>query len=410
MNSRALRTAMLALFIGGALAAAYVVWNEESQSARVSASARAFDERVRLISRALLDVKAAQPGYVAAGQGDDYWSTKVDALLGSVRDGLTTLTPIARTPSAASEIESAAAAFEDFEQMDRRAREYTRNGQRLLASDLVFSDGIAKMDAALGALDRARTSELAARDALQRQHRQAQLTALAGAAAFGMLVMFALVPLPRPPEAPAISEVARRPEPHAEIPRRTPTAAGAIASPPPAPPQAPPPAPPKPVAQAATVDFNGIATLCSELARVPDPTGLPAVLEGAARLLDASGIVIWMGDPDGRELIPVMAHGYPPGLFARLGTIQRDAENATAAAFRTGVVQTVKADLISNGAIAAPLVTPGGPVGVMAAEVRHDGEQKETTRAAAAIVAAQLAALMGPPSSRPQGKTEAFGA
>ena len=102
-----------------------------------------------------------------------------------------------------------------------------------------------------------------------------------------------------------------------------------------------------------------------------------------------------------------MAHGYPQNLVTRLGTIPKDAENVTAAAFRTGLVQTVKADAISPGAIAAPLLTPGGPVGVMAAEVLNDGERREATRAAAAIVAAQLATLMGPPAARNQGKTEA---
>jgi len=137
------------------------------------------------------------------------------------------------------------------------------------------------------------------------------------------------------------------------------------------------------------------------------PRALPPALERAARHLDASGLVIWVADPDGRELLPVMAHGYPQNLISRLGSMSRDAENVTAAAFRTGLVQTVNADKISHGAIAAPLMTPAGPVGVMAAEVLNDGERREATRAAAAIVAAQLATLMGPPAARSQGKTEA---
>ena len=86
--------------------------------------------------------------------------------------------------------------------------------------------------------------------------------------------------------------------------------------------------------------------------------------------------------------------------MSRLGTILRDAENATAAAFRTSLVQTVKTDAVSQGAIAAPLVTPAGCVGVMAAEVRHEGEKDAAKLAAATIVAAQLATLVGPPSVR----------
>jgi hypothetical protein len=156
---------------------------------------------------------------------------------------------------------------------------------------------------------------------------------------------------------------------------------------------APPPATP-------SVDLQAIATVCNDLARVVDTRALPALLERTAEVLDASGIILWIADPDGRELAPIVTHGYPSSLIMRLGTIARDAENATAAAYRTSLLQTVKADAVSNGAIAAPLVTPTGCVGVMAAEVRHEAEGKDAILAGASIVAAQLAALIGPPSTR----------
>jgi len=148
-------------------------------------------------------------------------------------------------------------------------------------------------------------------------------------------------------------------------------------------------------------DFAGIASLCVDLARVVDTRALPSLLDRAALLLDASGIILWIADPDGRELNPIFAQGYPQQLVNRLGTISRDAQNATAAAFRTSLLQTVNADEFSGGAIAAPLVTPGGCVGVMAAEVRHNAERHDLMLAAATIVAAQLATLVGPPSARP---------
>ena len=108
-------------------------------------------------------------------------------------------------------------------------------------------------------------------------------------------------------------------------------------------------------------------------------------------MLNASGIVLWISDPDGRELSPIVTHGYDHSIVLRLGTIGREAQNATAAAFRTGLVQTVKSDALSSGAIAAPLVTPAGAVGVMAAEMRSGGERLPGTLAAATILAAQLA-------------------
>jgi phytoene/squalene synthetase len=164
----------------------------------------------------------------------------------------------------------------------------------------------------------------------------------------------------------------------------------------------PEPEPPK-----QRVDIQRVSSICTDLARVVDTRTLPSLLERAAEALDAAGIVLWVADPDGRELAAIMAHGYAPNLVVRLGTINRDAENATAAAFRTSLVQTVSADDVSNGAIAAPLVGGAGCVGVMAAEVRNRGERDDTVLAAAGIIAAQLATLVAPPSSR--AKAEATG-
>src|SRR4029453_10707827 len=156
-----------------------------------------------------------------------------------------------------------------------------------------------------------------------------------------------------------------------------------------------------------TIDLGSVASLCSDLARVADTNALPAILERAAGVLDAPGIVLWIADPDGRELTPIVTHGYPPQIAVRLGTILRGAENATAAALPTSLLQTVAADPISNGAIAAPLVTPAGCVGIMAAEVRRQGEEDPAKLAAATIIPAQLATLVGTPSTRAQARADA---
>jgi hypothetical protein len=165
---------------------------------------------------------------------------------------------------------------------------------------------------------------------------------------------------------------------------------------------APEPQPPSPQP---VIDLDRVASLCRELARVPDTQALPALLERTAAVLDASGLVVWIADPDGRELSPILIHGYPPSLATRLGTIGKDAANVTASAFRTGLLQTVKGDAISEGAIAVPLVAASGCVGVMAAEMKNGGEQQGPLLAAASIVASQLATLVGPPSAR--SRTEA---
>jgi CHASE3 domain sensor protein len=396
MKSRALRSALHALFVVLVVAAAYVVWQKETENLAAANATRAFDERARVVSRSFLEIKSAQPGYVAAGQGEDYWVSRVDALIAGAREGLTALKPLARVPQSQTEIDAALADVEDFEQMDRRAREYVRGGQRLLASDLIFSDGIEKMDGAVSAIDRAALAEsTAAQDGIGIRRREQVLTA-AGAAALAVLIVFVLVPLPSPSIAPAQAAV----KPAASVTTDRPAPARSVV---------PSVVPSAPKPSAPGVDLAGIAALCSDLTRVTDTRALPGALERAASLLNASGLVLWVADPDGRELAPVIAHGYPQNLVSRMGTIPRDAENATAAAFRTGLVQIVKADQISHGAIAAPLLSPAGPLGVMAAELLQDGERREATRAAVTIVAAQLSTLVGPPprSMEKNGKTEA---
>jgi hypothetical protein len=161
-----------------------------------------------------------------------------------------------------------------------------------------------------------------------------------------------------------------------------------------------PSAAPAKAAEPPAVDLKVVAAVCSDLARVGDTRAIPALLERAALLLDASGIVLWIADPDGRELTPIMVHGYAPQMANRLGTIAREAANVTASAYRTALLQTVKSDSISNGAIAVPLVSAGGCLGVMAVEMKNGGEQREPLLAAATIVASQLSTLVGPPSAR----------
>ena len=200
MKSRAFRFALHVLFVGIVAAAAYVVWKKESEGTAAASAARAFAERAHATSRALLEIKGAHPGYVAAGQGEDYWIAKVDALIGSTRQSLGTLRSAAQSANARGDLGVAEEALDDFEQMDRRARDYARNRQRLLASDLVFSDGIEKMDAAVAAVERARLAEAETSLAAIGSGRRDSLMAGAGAAAFGLLLMFVLVPLPRSPD------------------------------------------------------------------------------------------------------------------------------------------------------------------------------------------------------------------
>lgn len=403
MRSAALRWTIFFAFIVVLLGAGYFVWKESSVSRAAATAADSFDDRAHSLTQSVMELRMAQQAYVAAGQGDEFWGSRVAGRIAALREELSGLRALASSPQAQQQIDEAASALGDFERMDSRAREYTRGNQRLLASDLIFSDGLEKTEAMVSAVAAARTIEKGEAATRERAARRRELLAAGATAASAVAVGLLLVPAPKPtiveriivPPALPLSETdglvlrdARDPAP--PLPAETPPSIREVE-----------PEPKDPL------DLGRVASLCTELARVSDNRSLPAVLERTATVLDANGVVLWIADPDGRELNPIITHGYPPHLVTRLGTIPRDAQNATAAAFRTGLMQTVDGDAISNGAIAVPLVTPSGCVGVMAAEVRHGGEKEDAKLAAAAIVAAQLATLVGPPPPRVQGRPEA---
>jgi GAF domain len=444
MQSRVARLILLCLFLIAISTAAFLFWKGDTAAAAGALDARSFDSSARIAERAVLDLRAAQLGYAIAGQPAERSIARVAQPLGAARTNIQAMRAMTKVAEVTSALDAASAALNEFTRSDKRAAEYARNDQRLLASDVVLGDGLERTETALAAIERARAAEAQAREAGISIYRSRQVFALAAGAAAAVLVVLLLVPVAKPAETSAVvaahagqsaapyrvdsTSAASSDPPLAEgivsLARRDSmgeaavelaagtgsegfetfeTAAGEVSVEEVLVGSALPPA--MPVMTAQSTNFAGVAALCVDLARVVDTRALPSLLDRTAEILDASGIILWIADPDGRELNPIFAQGYPQQLVNRLGTIPRDAENATAAAFRTSLLQTVLADSISGGAIAAPLVTAGGCVGVMAAEVRHDSERQDEKLAAATIVAAQLATLVGPPSARPQARS-----
>ena len=108
--------------------------------------------------------------------------------------------------------------------MDRRARDYARNGQKLLASDLIFSDGFEKSEAAVTALEQTRDAEAGRARGGNPSRPAPQMLAAAAAAATGLALLLALLPLPSEPPAfmPAeLSEPSRRAGSRIAPPSRT---------------------------------------------------------------------------------------------------------------------------------------------------------------------------------------------
>jgi hypothetical protein len=409
---------LLIVFLAALGVTSYLFWMAEQDLQHAHTTARTLDDAAQTAILTAHDLRTAQQAYVASGQGPDFWFARTTSIQAELKGQTAALRSGATTSAGVSAFEDALGVLQDFEQMDGRAREHVRARRMLAASDLIFADGLELTQKIAASIDQGRAAEIAASDGglIGLKHRE--IFSLGAGAASALLILLLLLPLkereridldarqfataePAEPQRSSSAPAEVEPEWAPAKPLRQPFEPKDEPAPAPA-------ATPVPVAQPMVavpeperrLDLQGVARLCGDLARITDTRSLPGLLERTATLIDASGIVLWIADPDGRELTPIMTFGYSPQTVTRLGTISREAENATAAAFRTCLLQTVDTDAVSGGAVAAPLVTPAGCVGVMAAEIRNEGEREDMVLAAAGIVAAQLATLVGPPSGR----------
>ena len=352
---------------------------------------------------ALMEVAASERGYVAPGQGLDFWTTRVDEALAEADAALIRMQSTAASPAAIEQLSSAMSRLDDLAVMDGRARQYARDGRASMASDLIFADGYEMIAAArteaaaAAAAERSALSAPLARDA--RIH-MASLAALAGC------LLLSLMLLLRAPKAEQPSVTALEPLPvMAQVP------ASAVADDSigaaldaslegldqlPAFPAAPASlaAPASPASSA--VNLSQAADVCVDLARLLDARDLQAVLARIAGVLEADGLIVWMTDAPGQTLAPAVTHGYAPALVARLGALHVDADNATADAWRSKTMQVIGANGTHPGALAVPLLTSSGCAGVLAVELKDGKERASDVQSLARIVAAQLASSIAP--------------
>ena len=140
--------------------------------------------------------------------------------------------------------------------------------------------------------------------------------------------------------------------------------------------------------------IGSVAHLCTRLACARSETQIGDILRDLARAVDAVGVVLWMCEPMQRNLYPVLAHGYAERVIARLPRVHHDADNVVAAAFRSAQTQVIERDSEVTGAVAAPLLTSAGCLGVLALEFCNAGEQRADVQSAATILGAQLSTLL----------------
>jgi len=141
-------------------------------------------------------------------------------------------------------------------------------------------------------------------------------------------------------------------------------------------------------------DLLAAAHLCTQLGRLDKTSDVAPLLHEVVRILDAVGLVVWVWHPDAAELRPALAQGYSDRVLSQLPPVRPDADNATAAAFRSAQACAVNGNSLTSGALVVPLITAAGCLGALAMELRHGGEHTGWVRALVMIFAAQLARVI----------------
>jgi len=393
MKRRGWRLLLVLGFVAATMAAAYALWSLDVQVNRQLQIAGVRRAASASAAGALADVRADLQAYVAAGQNVEFWSERIGADLDRLRTSLASLKESGGITHA--DLDRLLAQAADVSQLERRVREFLAADQTLQASDLVFADGFDMVKAVRDGLDAARRTAESTLHADLAAIRRQQVLTLASAAGAATFVLVLLIPGGRTREPAGYSLLAgtRWTEPAEEA---TGGAASGPASFPPRPAgdsRAPSgqPAAPEPV----RLDFGAAAELCTDFGRTASTTELPGLLERAASLLGAHGLILWIAEPGGNALHPSLACGYPAHTLDRLGTIASDADNAAAASYRSADVRTVSGRDGAPGALVVPLLSAAGCLGVLTAEIPDGGEADPSVVAGTKLLAAQIAALVG---------------
>jgi hypothetical protein len=381
LYSRALRLTFGALAWVAIGAAAFLFIRVEQQIDQRTSSLRAFDQHAREASDALVDARVGQQAYVAAGQGVAFWTGKTDAATQSATAALTALRESAGA-GARTAIDEATATIAEFSGIDTRARDYLKSGQQLMAGDVIFTEGGDAAATAVRQIETARQAHHQAVDvdvvALRKQQR---LTAGVAAGFVGLIVLL-LIPAPRAMAFEATGDTGISISPR--------TVEGSTSA------DAPAPAPVvQMTVRAQGSVFKAATDVSTDFGRVRDLDELTSVLGRAAEVMDASGLMVWAASATGSDLRPVLAHGYSAEMIARIHPVPRSADNAAAAAYRSGTLQIVLSRPgVSIGAVVAPILSADGCIGALSAEIRSGGETSEGVQALAAIFAAHLAGVL----------------
>ena len=361
MQRRGLRFAILTFLLACGGLAAFYIWTSERRVHELDEQQRIKEETIGSLQASIATISTAQQAYVDYGRRDVGAFTRVSLLIDRMTTDAAGLRATGESAGGADRLEEFWTALSALMGAESRARENLAAGDTATAADSVLSsrEQVGRLESSLRAfreaeLDRYRNVRGAA------VLRSWSVLGTAATVWFVGLVAFALVPL--------------RPEATVVV---SPTVANT---------------PAQPVLTGPTIDLAATAAAASDLSRLSDAPALTDWLARVATILDARGLIIWISYGD--SLVAAAAHGYEAAVLERFPPIARTADNATAAAWRTGELRTVAADASGYGAIVAPMHGPSGCTGVFAAEVVDGRDADGATCAVAAILASQLACVL----------------
>ncbi len=386
MTARWLRVSLVLLAAAVVAAAGYVAFKQERLRAATAVATAALDARTRELMGKLDDVRASQQSYVAAGQNADFWTARADRDMATLDTQLKALNESASSAAAQSALDTAATTFERLRKTDGRARGYLDQNQRLMASDVIFTEGIDGGRALAAAVEDARAAEADRLVGEEEAARRTEIWAAVSAIAACLVAMLILLPLPGRSSA-AVAEASAESsasEGTSELYLTEQPRAAALRERP-----------------AAAPDLSRMAALCTEFGRVGETGELAGLLDQARDMLNASGLIVWLADSLSGTLRPTLSSGYGRDQLSRIGGISYDAQNATAAAYRRQQAETIQASDAANAAIVVPILAPSGCLGVLTLELNPSVAATDPLRSTASIVASQLAGLVGPVPSAP---------
>jgi hypothetical protein len=367
MRSRTWRFLVLFILLASGGVAAWLGWTASQQILQLDRSQRDLNVQVEQLLATLDAVTTAQQSYVTLAPEWD--PSRVPELIGRLRSQADRLRAQVRSLEGGRALRSVAAAAAMLQDVEARVQEQMGLGQDLMAADLIFFEGRASVEAVASGLRMLRAGENDAHAAARADTLDLSWTVGIAVATIWVLGAILLVRTPGPV---VVGEGTLSQTPgHTLMAMATPVE------------EAPP---------AAHPDLQSAADVCTAIGRLSSADDLPELLQQAARVLSASGIVVWMAA--GEELFAAAAFGYPPQVIRRLGPINRSAINATAAAWRTGFLQSVSGDHGARGALAAPLLGPDRCIGVLAVETAAGQDADAAMRAVTTMFAAQLAAAL----------------